>query len=527
MGGALYAIAFPNPLNNGFYITHLIGMFLFVSALFELALELKRPLVKMILAGLAFSMGLNLIGYYWIPHTLKEFGQIPPPLNWLLGLFFTFIILPYLWPVVFVVYKLRGRLTNYLEKTSFMVFFSALFTLSESIVPQQFPGHLGHGFLNFAPYLGLAPIFGAKAFSFFGFLACTLVFQYRRYKTLAPVSSMIIVLFTLLNFLWPIEKKPTQGHFNLRIVQANIGNFMKLDSENGGTNSIAAVIKRYKDLSLGDPNFSPDLIVWPETAYPFAINSEKMQKDLWTVPPVMREIISKTQSELLFGGYDQLTFPPVPENPYFEAEFNSAILLGKKALTKEKYHKHLLIPFGETLPFGPLTELASRYLKNVSFFARGERFPTFELDNGIQFVTPICYEILYSSFIKGMIDLEKYPEFIVNLTNDSWYGDTAEPYQHLFLAKWRAIEFGIPIIRSTNTGITSIISSDLSESPRIGIGEQRFLDLKTPIEQTAPTLFAKYGATLWQALALLLFLLEVFWQKRKIRQDSKETPVSQ
>src|SRR5690606_21675085 len=86
-----------------------------------------------------------------------------------------------------------------------------------------------------------------------------------------------------------------------------------------------------------------------------------------------------------------------------------------------------------------------------------------------------------------------HPDFLLNLTNDSWYGDTAEPYQHLFLAKWRAIEFGIPMVRSTNTGITSVVYPDGSESERTGIYEETSLEISLPHSKSAPTPYQRFG----------------------------------
>jgi len=89
--------------------------------------------------------------------------------------------------------------------------------------------------------------------------------------------------------------------------------------------------------------------------------------------------------------------------------------------------------------------------------------------------------------------VEKEPHFIINLTNDSWYGISSEPYQHLFLSKWRAYEFKIPIIRMTNTGISSIIYPDGSESKRSKLSSVENLDLTFTFTDRAPTIYQRYG----------------------------------
>ncbi|MDB9787271.1 hypothetical protein OAB57_04120, partial [Bacteriovoracaceae bacterium] len=83
--------------------------------------------------------------------------------------------------------------------------------------------------------------------------------------------------------------------------------------------------------------------------------------------------------------------------------------------------------------------------------------------------------------------------FVINLTNDSWYGDTAEPFQHQFLAHWRAIEFLIPVIRSTNTGITSVLLPDGSQSKYLNINEENVLDIELKLINNQPTIFQQFG----------------------------------
>ena len=102
---------------------------------------------------------------------------------------------------------------------------------------------------------------------------------------------------------------------------------------------------------------------------------------------------------------------------------------------------------------------------------------------------------------------------IVNHTNDSWYGNTAEPFQHLFLSKWRALEFNLPIVRSTNTGITSVIYPDGSESRRLGINEEGTLDVVVPLGNGEATLYQKYGV--YPFMLIFLVLLGITWFRER------------
>jgi apolipoprotein N-acyltransferase len=164
------------------------------------------------------------------------------------------------------------------------------------------------------------------------------------------------------------------------------------------------------------------------------------------------------------------------------------------------------------MPFGPLNRTLSKMLPAVSFFAAGSATPTFITKSGASFTTPICYEILQSPFVAKLLnEAPVLPDFIVNLTNDSWYGKTAEPRQHLFLAKWRALEFRRPIVRSTNTGITTVIYPDGRVGRQLLTGEQDVLDFNLELPAKAEhTFYQRFGMLpllgLWGLLAIAFIL---------------------
>ena len=110
-------------------------------------------------------------------------------------------------------------------------------------------------------------------------------------------------------------------------------------------------------------------------------------------------------------------------------------------------------------------------------------------------------------------------QFMINLTNDSWYGNTAEPFQHLFLTKWRALEFNIPVIRSTNTGITTVIFPDGSESPMLSISEKSYLDIDLEIAPRAKTIFQKFGIWSFLIIAFILLLIELAFKRKAFFQE--------
>lgn len=136
-----------------------------------------------------------------------------------------------------------------------------------------------------------------------------------------------------------------------------------------------------------------------------------------------------------------------------------------------------------------------------------------ETKSGLRFVTPICYEILETNYMRELLNQWGGNHFVINHTNDSWYGDTAEPFQHLFLSKWRALEFQLPIIRSTNTGISSIIFQDGTESKRLGFGEIGILDVELSLSHPKSTVYQDYGAMSFVLIFLILYMV-TWWRER-------------
>lgn len=504
-----------------------IGLFLFLQAI-QIPYghnEDESSFKEQIISLLLFSLGYCLVGYYWIPYTLKEFGAIPFPINTLLGAFFSLIIVPqYLVFILLIFFWKRLNLKSSSLAgglTTRHLIFAFLLTLLENFVPQQFPAHIGHTWLQLAPRLGLVPFLGAPFLSFVSYgLILSFVGLWRTGK-FDRITPTIFVLTLLINISLPLSFSPknkenSPAPLNIRLVQANVGNFMKLDSEKGGASSMREIYQRYlKMSSMESDGEKLDLIIWPETAYPQLLNTSMMRVTPAFVPSIVRKSIRESGAQLFFGGYDKSG----SENKnYFETEYNAGFLINREGKINDVYHKMLLIPFGENLPFGPLNPILAKVIKNMAFFATGQRYTLFELDGGQRFISAICYEVLFSGFIRTYLNKTKsQPHFIINLTNDSWYGDTSEPYQHQYLAFWRALEFQIPIVRMTNTGISSVLYPDGSESKRLGVFEQKNLDLKLNIEERKATLFQKWGLLPLTVVFLLLFgaawLIEKFQKK--------------
>lgn len=512
LAGALYAAGFPIKGLPPLGLPTLIGLYLLFLLLGETIKSDERPNFKKLMAILlGFSLGHYQLGFYWIPYTLKEFGGLPVPFNFFLGLGFSAVIVPQLWCFFAGLYFLKRPLLRNFRLSQNPAFLAALLTLLESFIPQQFPAHAGHVWMALPILTKLAPYLGAPFYSFITYYAVINIAMGARLKAVTLLG--LTVLASLLTPS-PWHKLKSENTLLLKLVQPNVGNFMKIASEAGDTLAINDVFNRYESLSLaGGP---ADLIVWPETAYPRLLQSKSIKEKGAPVPTLIKNVILASGSDLLTGGYDYN-----PNNSWmndFESEYNTAFLFsGRDQGLKETYHKMKLIPFGEGLPFGPLNPYLSKIITNISYFATGSNYSLFETKKNARFITPICYEILFDSFMRKYLNQTKvHPNFILNLTNDSWYGITSEPYQHLFLAKWRASEFQLPLVRMTNTGITSILYPDGSESERIELDRAESKNYHLEIKESAPTWFQKGGFFTVIIIMITAILIE-YLALRKIK----------
>ncbi|MFN8371141.1 MAG: apolipoprotein N-acyltransferase [Bacteriovoracaceae bacterium] len=515
--GALFALGFPNLYLPPLFLFPLLS-FLGLFYLWQRVNQFEQTMIlrKKGLIFLSFALGSTFFCYYWLAYTLVEFGGVPKSISYILTSIYAFIIFPQGWCYLAIDHLLfkYPKLKNRIPSLQFNLILAALYSLIEYSIPEQFPSHIGNTYLNLSPYLGLTPYLGAVIFSFFSFWFILESLTYLSTKKFSKFFIVFTVFFILTNIVLKLEKKSSTLNLNLRLVQANVGNYLKVQAELGDPASFRTVISDYLTLSHSDhaKDYPLDLIVWPETAYPEIINAEMVKTGKQLIPSAIKEVIEHKKSYLYVGGYD-FDNSNLVKNPYFEKDFNSGFLFDRSASLLTVYNKQKLLNFGETLPFGPFNEKLSEILTSVSFFARGKGPTLFTLEkNGtpIYFISAICYEILFPEMIRKQLNsFSTQAHFIMNITNDSWYGNSAEPYQHLYLAHWRSLEFQIPVIRSTNTGITSILYPDGSESTRLNLFEKKVLDLPLPLPIPKATPYQKYGILCFILFWSLLFLFSI------------------
>jgi len=233
----------------------------------------------------------------------------------------------------------------------------------------------------------------------------------------------------------------------------------------------------------------PDVVIWPETSIPFMLGDNT----------AALEIISQAagpDTQLIAG------IRRVQDNRLY----NSMIYLDQAGGILAVYDKHHLVPFGEYIPFaGILSRFGIRGLaaEDGAGFSAGSGVRIIRAKGLPDFLPLICYEAIFP----GLAQLgNERPGWLLHLTNDAWFGSYSGPFQHLVQIRARAIEQGLPVARSANTGVSAIIDPFGQIVGRIPLNEAGYLDANLPAPLPA-TLYSRWSEFLWAGIALILAVI--------------------
>ncbi|MBL8643310.1 MAG: apolipoprotein N-acyltransferase, partial [Rhodospirillaceae bacterium] len=186
-----------------------------------------------------------------------------------------------------------------------------------------------------------------------------------------------------------------------------------------------------------------------------------------------------------------------------EEIFNSMLVVRTNNSIAALYDKTHLVPFGEYLPLRGLIPFR-KLTEGTMDFSPGPGRTTVSVDNTPPFSPLICYEAIFSGEVTSPATADgARPLWLLNITNDSWFGDSSGPRQHLAEAQLRAVEEGLPLVRVANTGISAVIDPYGRVLSRIGLNERGTLDSPLPQALPSPTLFGRGGQSIPIALILL------------------------
>ncbi|MBX9769536.1 MAG: apolipoprotein N-acyltransferase, partial [Bdellovibrionales bacterium] len=273
--------------------------------------------------------------------------------------------------------------------------------------------------------------------------ACELILRketdYKKSLALAFGVTCVISVISLL-------PRPPLQHQEMKVllIQANIGNYDKYLAERlkDVRPPILDKYARLTDLALKESG-PVDLIVWPETAIPDNMDDRFLNGKF---QQTVLDHVRRWKTRLISGAYAE---------DFEEKVYNAIVNISPEGVVQQMYKKRHLLAFGEYFPGAETFPFLKKLVPAVSDFGAGKEDVIFVTEKA-RIALQICYEGLYPLLTRTPV--MGGADAIINVTNDSWFGQTFEPYQHLTMTLARAVEFQIPLIRSTNTGMTTTVT---------------------------------------------------------------------
>jgi len=430
--GLLLALAFPRPGLASCAWFALVPMVL-VSE--------RRPFRTGFAAGVAFYALL----LYWLNIVMTTFGRLHPLLSVVAWLLLAAYLA--LFPAVstWLAWRFHRRL-HLPMVVAFPLTWTALDYL-RSFLLTGFPwGALGYSQIE---HLWLAQ--SADLFGVYG-LTALLVFsnavlaeatgmwwRERRLPRLAPVLLAVAFVANAGYGFWRLSDDPDPRRATLRVslVQGNIDQSVKWDPS-----WQAKTVGRYLDLSRQGVEEAAELVIWPESATPFYFQEGR---------ELTQRVVEFARNEgvfLLFGS------PAYRSEGSGIALLNSAFLLSQQGEVLGRSDKVHLVPFGEYVPLKQVLPFVSKLVVGVGDFSPGTLSPL--VIDGHQLGVLVCYEGIFPELSRSLVN--RGADLLVNITNDAWYGRSSAPYQHLAMARMRAIENRVWLVRAANTGISTLVA---------------------------------------------------------------------
>ncbi len=335
-------------------------------------------------------------------------------------------------------------------------------------------------------------IYGLSLCVVLAFAVPATLFPVSRRKVQSPawlisVSAIVAVLSAFGVWRTSAHAPQTHADISIRIVQPSFPQAEKWRPENRET-----LFQTYMSLTQQVGYDATTHVVWPESALPFVLSRAPFHLE------AIGEMLGESRS--LITGAVRFDREPGTNDVRF---FNSVHVVrggsveadAANELIVQTYDKHKLVPFGEFVPLaGVFRALGLKPLVDrFDGYQRGPGKRTLPVQGAPGFGPLICYEIIFPGAVTAP---DERPGWLVNVTNDAWYGDTAGPKQHLLKARLRAVENGLPVVRAANTGISAIIDPVGRVTATLDYAEVGFLDGSLPVSMD-PTIYSAVGDILF------------------------------
>lgn len=390
---------------------------------------------KVIRAGLIFGVTYTLVSLHWI-------GLVTVP-----GLAGIFVIISVYFAILFL---LISKLKTTLPKLHFFIFIS--FWLTFEII-QNYLGefrfawfNLGYALADYTILLQIGEIGGIYLLSLMVLIVNILLYRiirtgrYRWTKFLLPLLIFLVWFGHGIYRYKTIEL--TETGKNIGIVQVSIPQHLKWEEE-----YVQSTLDLYEEYTKSLAAENPDLIIWPESALPAYVMRE----------PRFRHFVSDLAHELqtdIFLGFPHYEF--ALDHPQKYKFYNACTRVNERGVFDELYYKIILVPFGERIPLLSVFPVLWNLQFGQANFEYGTKQVHYDL-NGYIYSPLICFEIVFPRLTTKMA--RDKVDFIVNITNDAWFKRSAGTYQHMVMAKIRAVETRMPVFRAANTGYSVVVSA--------------------------------------------------------------------
>ncbi|HJS11393.1 apolipoprotein N-acyltransferase [Sphingopyxis sp.] len=476
--------------------------------------------------GWAFGVGHFVVGLNWIATAFTYQAAMPAWLGWIAVSLLSLYLAVYPALAAWGAWMVRrwGEPATRLTAPSYILAFAGLWTLTEWLRSWVFTGFawnpLGAIAIGFAQPTQLIGTYGLSGLVVLVAAIYVLPYFQRRMTGEAPpeISERKQLLYQLafggtvaifmalayFNSLSPYERKSEAGTIPITVVQPNVGQEDKWEGSKADLN-----FEKLARLTTPKDD-TPRLILWPEAAVPDYLEAgyPAPYYDRSPVEARLRLTQLMNAQDLMLLGALKLE---LDKSGDVVGARNAVMTVHADGTLGPRYDKAHLVPYGEYLPMRPILSAIglSRLAPGDIDFWPGPGARTLDLGAFGRAGLQICYEIIFSGQV---VDRAHRPDFIFNPSNDAWFGSWGPP-QHLAQARLRAIEEGLPVVRSTPTGISAVIDADGRVLESLPMHRAGRIDTTLPPAH-APTLFARYGNLLPVGFALLLLALAIAFRRR-------------
>jgi apolipoprotein N-acyltransferase len=483
-----------------------VGLWPLLPVAFALMCEFickQKKLRMALLAGWAFGLGQFVVGLNWIATAFTYQAAMPAWLGWVAVVLLSLYLAVY--PAMATGLAWRFGRDN---RVALVMIFGGAWAVTEWLRGTMFTGfpwNPAAATLAPTPLISISALIGTYGLSgLVVLLGGAIWLEYR--KQWLP----LVVIVGVTALLWVLPSSPVPSDplavLNIRIVQPNIG---QEDKWRPGFEAEAA--RRLAMLS-GPPTAEPRLLLWPEAAVTDPLD------DARTDQHQAMALFERTRAASLLGPNDRLLTGGIAveskDGVHVDGAANSIFALAPGGRVVGRYDKAHLVPYGEYLPMhGLLTALGlSRLAPGDMDFTPGPGPRTINFGGewgkaGFQ----LCYEIIFSGEV---VDEKHRPAFIFNPSNDAWFGRWGPP-QHLAQARLRAAEEGLPVLRSTPTGISAVIDGRGNVVKSLPWRQAGVIDAVLPPAANAPPIFARFGNAIPLILGFVLIISGIVLSRRR------------